>query len=218
MYVLYGGGVTRSLGPQMMLEEGDIPYELRIVDDAKNEHQTAEYLTLNPAGFIPALQLPNGDVLHEAAAIMVYLAENHNLQNLMPTLGDPLRGLFFCKLFYQTNDVQPPICRFFRPERYSTNPDHVADIRQSARDTAMDRWAVLDSFLAKNGPYHLGDRFSLLDLHMTLWAAYGLEKPTTVINAFPAVRHCFELTTKRPKVGPLITALQKKIAAWDTAS
>jgi glutathione S-transferase len=46
MYVLYGGGVTRALGPQMVLEEGAIPYELKIVDELKGEHRTPEYLAL----------------------------------------------------------------------------------------------------------------------------------------------------------------------------
>ena len=218
MYILYGGGVTRALGPQMVLEEGNLPYELRVIDHDKGDHKTPEYLAINPAGFIPALQTPSGQVLHEAAGIMVYLAETHNLTNLMPPVGDPQRGLFFCKLFHQTNDVQPPVRRFFRAAQHSTNSSHIPAIRKSARQAAMTRWAVLDDFLAANGPYHLGNRFSLLDLHMTLWAAYGLETSTVVLDEFPAIRRCFELTAERPKIAPLIAALQTKIAEWDTSS
>jgi len=217
VYILYGGGVTRALGPQMVLEEGSLPYELRVVDETKLEHKTLEYRAINPAGFIPTLQLPDGSILHEAAAIMVYLAEHHGLTDLMPPPADPLRGLFFCRLFFQTNDVQPPICRFFRPERYSTDQSHIPGIRDSARQTALDRWAVLDDYLSANGPYHLGDRFSLLDLHMTLWAAYGLDEPTTVLNKFMAIRRCFNLTTDRPKVGPLIAGLQSKFTSWESS-
>ena len=214
MYVLYGGGVTRALGPQMVLEEGGIPYELRVVDEAKGEHRTAAYLALNPAGCIPTLVTPEGEVLHEAAGIMVYLAERHGLSELMPSLRDRQRGLMFCKLFYQTNDIQPAVRRFFKPEQYSTDHEHAQGIRQRTREVALDRWSVLDGFLAANGPCHLGERFSLADLHMALWAAYGLESPDTVLDRFPAVRRCFERAGSRPKIGPLLSALQDAMRTW----
>ena len=73
-YVLYGGGVTRSLGVQMVLEELDLPYELRRVDALAGEHRTEEFLALNPAGYLPVLVTPEGEVLHEAAGLMLWLA------------------------------------------------------------------------------------------------------------------------------------------------
>ena len=218
MYVLYGGGVTRALGPQMVLEEGGIAYELRIVDETKGEHRTAAYLALNPAGYIPALVTPEGEVLHEAAGIMVYLAERHGLSELMPPAGDRRRGLLFCKLFYQTNDIQPAVRRFFKPEQYSAEPEQAEGIKRRAREVALDRWSVLDRFLGAHGPYHLGERFSLADLHMALWAAYGLERPDTVLDMFPAVRRCFDLTASRPNIGPLLSDLQKAMRDWSHGS
>ena len=198
----------------MVLEEGGIPYDLRIVDEFKGEHRTPEYLAINPAGYIPALVTPEGEVLHEAAAIMIYLAERHRLTELMPAFGDQSRGLFFCRIFYQTNDIQPAMRRFFKPEQYSTNHAHAEGIKQHARAAAMNRWSVLDRLFESAGPFNLGGRFSLVDLHMTLWAAYGLDTPNTVLDAFPAVRRCFDLTVKRPRVGPFIETLQKAMRSW----
>lgn len=213
-YILYGGGVTRSLGPQMVLEEADLPYTLVEMDETRGDHREPAYLGINPAGFMPALITPDGAVLHEAAAIMVYLAETHNRDDLIPPPGDPLRGLFLCKLFYQTNDLQPAIRRFFKPQQYSTDPAHGSGIRDRARVTALDRWSVFDRYLEDNGPYTLGGRFSLADLHLTLWAAYGLDRPTLITERFAAVRRCFELTASRPKIAPLINRLQADMAVW----
>ena len=218
MYILYGGGVTRALGPQLVLEEGSIPYELRIVDELKGEHRMPEYLALNPAGYIPTLVTPEGEVLHEAAAMMVYLAERHELDALIPRVGDPQRGIFFCKLFYHTNEIQPSTSRFYRPYRYSTDASHTKAIREKAREDAFDRWAVLDQFLEEHGPCHLGRRFSLVDLHMAMWAAYGLETTSDVIERFSAVRRCFEVTASRPKVHPLIESLQSAMRHWRAAT
>ncbi|MEQ9489987.1 MAG: glutathione S-transferase family protein [Alphaproteobacteria bacterium] len=213
-YVLYGGGVTRSLGPQMVLEEAGLPYTLVEMDERRGDHRQPAYLALNPAGFMPALVTPDGTVLHEAAAIMIFLAETHGCDGLLPPPGDPLRGLFFCRLFYQTNDLQPAIRRFFKPVQYSTDPTHADGIRNRARETALDRWSVYDRFLQENGPYTLGDRFSLADLHLTLWAAYGLDRPTDITDRFAAIRRCFNLTSARPKIASLIEKLQADMAGW----
>ncbi len=213
-YLLYGGGVTRALGPQMVLEEGRLPYELRVVDEGRQEHRTPAYLAVNPAGFIPALTTPEGITLHEAAAIMLFLAERHALDHLLPRPSAIDRGLFLSRLFYQTNDIQPAVRRFFKPEQYVIDAAAIETVKASAFTTAMERWSVYDSFLERNGPYALGNHFTLADLHMTLWAAYGLDHAGTVVDAYPAVRRCFELTTARPKIGPLIRSLQSALRVW----
>ena len=56
-YILYGGNVTRSLGPQMVLEEGGLPYRLREVDIGRGEHRRPDFTALNPAGYVPDLRL-----------------------------------------------------------------------------------------------------------------------------------------------------------------
>jgi len=37
-YIRYGGGVTRSIAVQLLLEEAGLPYELRPVDTRAGEH------------------------------------------------------------------------------------------------------------------------------------------------------------------------------------
>ncbi len=217
-YILYGGGVTRALGPQMVLEEGGLQYELRPIDEHKGEHRTAHYLALNPAGFIPTLVAPDGVVLHEAAAIMLFLAESHGLDHLLPDPGTRGRGRFLSRLFYQTNDIQPAVRRFFKPEQYVRDRSAAATVKDRARATAMERWSVYDGFLDRDGPFAIGEHFTLADLHMTLWAAYGLNQCNTVIDAFPAVRRCFALTAARPKVHPLIEKLQSDMQTWSGSS
>jgi maleylacetoacetate isomerase len=51
---------------------------------AKQEHRTAEYLTLNPQGLIPAID-DDGFVLGQSLAIIEYLEEMHPDPPLLPT-------------------------------------------------------------------------------------------------------------------------------------
>ena len=57
-----------------------------------NGQSDSDFLAINPAGHIPVLITPEGDALYEVAALMVYLADRHQLSNLAPAVSDPLRG------------------------------------------------------------------------------------------------------------------------------
>lgn len=213
-YQLYGGGISRSVAVQVVLEELALPYELLEVDLRRDRHRSPEFLRVNPAGFVPALVTPDGLALHENAAIMLWLADVHPEAGLAPDPGDRRRGLFLSKLFYHSNDIQPAVKRYFYPHRYSPDAGAVPAIRARAHDAALERWSVLNRHLEENGPCHLGDRFSLLEPHMAVWAAYGLGSTDEVLDRFSAVRRCFELAVERPRSGALILEFQRKVRAW----
>ena len=204
MYILYGGRFTRAVGPQMVLEEGGLEYELREVDIFAGEHRTPAFLAVNPAGYVPALITPEGEALHEAAAIMLYLADRHRLDDLAPPPGGPERGPFYSKLFFLTNDVQPAMKRYYYPHRYAADDADTPRVKARALETARERWAVVDGHLAQHGPYHLGDRFSLVDFYMAMWAAFGFKPCGDLKAEFPAVRRCYDLVAARPKVAALL--------------
>ncbi len=213
MYVLYGGNVTRALAPQMLLEECSLAYELREVDIAADEHRSEAFRAINPAGFVPALVTPDGSVLHEAAAIMLWLADRHGLATMAPAAGDPLRGVFLSKLFYFTNDVQPALKHCYYPRRWSLRDSDTEAFRVHSEGMARERWQVLEDWLEANGPYHLGDRFSLLDLHLAMWACYGLRAPLDLLEEMPASRRLFDLVRARPVSGPMLDGLIRTLQA-----
>lgn len=216
-YVLYGGGPSRSVIVQMLMDEADIPYDLRIVDPIKGEHRTDEYLRINPAGYTPAFITPDGTCMHETAAILFYLCERHNINGLMPMPGDPDRGMFLTMFFYHTNDIQPPTKRWFYPHRFSTEGDAARDsIMEAAKTTLIRRWGVLNKHLEEHGPYHLGKRYSLLDMHLAMWAVYGWETTSDITDRFPAVRKVVLDTIARPKSGQRLLPLQDELRLWQS--
>ena len=60
MYIVYGGRFTRTICVQMVIEEGGLPYELRELDILRGEHRSPEFLSINPAGYVPAMITPEG--------------------------------------------------------------------------------------------------------------------------------------------------------------
>jgi glutathione S-transferase len=66
------------------LEELGLPYEYVAVDGKKGEHRSAEFLTVNPHGKVPAL-VDDGERLFESGAMLLYLGAKYGVEkNLWP--------------------------------------------------------------------------------------------------------------------------------------
>jgi GSH-dependent disulfide-bond oxidoreductase len=77
---LYSLPTPNGVKVSIMLEEIGLPYEVHLVDFNKDDEKTAEFLSLNPNGKIPAIIDPNGPggkplPLFESGAILQYLGE-----------------------------------------------------------------------------------------------------------------------------------------------
>jgi glutathione S-transferase len=201
VYILYGGRFLRSLLVEMVLAEGGIPYEYRDIDITRGEHRADAYLAVNPAGWVPALITPEGETLYETPAINLYLCERHRLAHLAPGVEEPERGRFLSGLFFVVDDIEPAMKRMFYPHRFVLREEDAPAHKEMAKQAVIDRLGVIDRHLASGGPYHLGERFSLVDLTMTFWATY-LEGGEA-LEPYPAVRKCMDLVLAREKVMPI---------------
>ena len=214
MYTLYHQDGTRSGAALLVLEEGGLEYDLRHIDITADEHRSEEFLAINPRGLIPTLVTDSGEIICETAAIMTYLADRHRLAELAPLPDEAGRGVLLDWLFYHVGEVQEAGKRNAYANRYSTDPADTPRIRAKAADTLLERWRIVDRHLVDNGPYHLGPRFSLVDLYLSITAAWlqtGDERvggPDTDLRLenLPAVKRCYELVAARPKSAPVLNA------------
>lgn len=212
MYILYGGDFTRATLVQWVLEEGRIAYEFRKIDILKGEHRSAEFLAINPAGLVPVLVTPEGDAFHEVAALMLYLADRHQLTDLAPPVTDPDRGLFLSTVFHIAGDIQSEMKRFHFPHRFSLRPEDNVGIQDLAKSLVFDRLKVMNTRLAKKGPYVLASRFSLADFYLSFWVAY-LDRDG-VCAQFPAIAKLYGLVRSRPSAICYLEETEKMADAY----
>ena len=86
MITVFGEG--RGFRVVWLLEEMGLAYKLRPVDLLAGVEEDAEFLAINPAGFIPAIR--DGDVtMVESIAIMEYLMARYGPTPLAPDPHDP---------------------------------------------------------------------------------------------------------------------------------
>ena len=123
MYKLYGAKYARSLMCEMVMIDGEIPYELTEIDMLANELRTLAFLAVNPAGQIPVLITPEGDTLVQTAAINLYVSDKHKLHDYAPALDEAERGIFVSGLFYLVGELEPIVKRFLYPHRYALQPE-----------------------------------------------------------------------------------------------
>jgi glutathione S-transferase len=77
-----------SLAPHITLRETGLKFELEKVDlAAKRTERGTDFLSVNPKGYVPALQLDSGEILTEASAILQYIADQKPDAKLLPAFG-----------------------------------------------------------------------------------------------------------------------------------
>ncbi|MEM1380507.1 MAG: glutathione S-transferase family protein [Pseudomonadota bacterium] len=82
---------SRSVRVRWLCEEMGLPYEIKNVPNKPEFLQSEEYLAINPAGRIPAID-DDGLKLFESTAIMEYVLTKPGGEALAPSPGDPLYG------------------------------------------------------------------------------------------------------------------------------
>lgn len=154
MKLYYRAGVC-SLSPHIALREAGLPFELVAVG---RDHKTADgrdFTTINPYGYVPALELDDGRVLLEGPAIVQYIADLAPASGLAPANGSFERYQLQSLLTFINSELHKLIGAMFNPAfPEDGKPAQIEKIR-----------ARLDQFQAQLGgrDWLLGDRFTVAD-------------------------------------------------------
>jgi glutathione S-transferase len=184
MTTLYYSPSTASLVVHWLLIELGIPHELHKLDFDKREQKSPEYLAINPAGVVPALAL-DGDVLTEAAAIVLHLADRHPEAGLAPAIGTPARGQYYKWMFFMANTLQPAYRAWFYPTE-PAGEANVEAVKAAARAKIEAAWQQVDDHLRAHGPWLLGAQRSAADFMMTMLMRWSRNMPRPA-HTWPAL-------------------------------
>jgi glutathione S-transferase len=199
MYQLHYFPSNANAAPQMVLEELGQPYELVLVERAKNAQKSPQYLEINPNGRIPTL-VSNGSALFEAAAICLHLVDQHPQAGLAPKVGTPERAKFYQWLTFLTNSLQEELMIWQYPDRL-TGADAAATavVKRGAEARAGAYLDVIEQHLQANGPLFLGGSLSAADFYLVMLARWArpMAKPP---RARPAIAKLLDMVTALPSV------------------
>lgn len=167
MKLYYAPGAC-SLSPHIVLREGGYEFTLERVDLATGKTETgADYKSVNPNGFVPALMLDNGAVLTEGPAIVQYLADRAADRQLAPPAGTLERYRLMQWLNFTSTELHKICGILFDPEL----PDGV---REKLTGRLSQRYAYVNDALVGR-EFVLGEHFTVADAYLFTvlsWAPY----------------------------------------------
>ncbi|HZZ35719.1 MAG TPA: glutathione S-transferase family protein [Caulobacteraceae bacterium] len=167
MITVFGEG--RGFRVVWLLEEMGLPYRLRRVDLRAGVENDPEYLAINPAGFIPAIQ--DGEVtMVESIAIMEYLMARHGPTPLAPAPQDPTFPAY--QQFLHLGEAGLAASIYFVNGARNIAPEVERDnwSARQALDVFETRLGLVTRRLARS-PWLAGERFTAADISVV----YALE-------------------------------------------
>ena len=157
-----------SLSPHIVAREAGIELAYEKVDTKTKRTETGrDFFEINPKGYVPALELDNGEVLTEGPAIVQYLADRKPETKLAPTNGTIERYRLQEMLGYINSEIHKTYSPLFKAE----TPE---ETRAERKAYLLKRYALLDKKLAQQ-PLLFGTQFTVADAYLftvTNWAQH----------------------------------------------
>jgi len=172
---LYYSPSTASLVVHWLLIELALPHTLEPLDFKRREHKSPGYLKLNPAGVVPTLVI-DGQVITEAAAIVMHLADLHPEAALVPAPGSTQRAQYYQWMCFMTNTLQPAYRTWFYPTE-AAGEDNSEASKTHARSKLEAAWTQVAAHLQDHGPYLLGDSPTAADFMLTMLMRWSRNMP-----------------------------------------
>jgi glutathione S-transferase len=193
MKLYYSPGVC-SQSVHIALNEAGLDHVIDKVDLASKTTESGEdYNRINPLGYVPALELEDGEVLLEAPAILQYVADLKPEAGLAPANGTRARLRLQAELNYTASELHKSFGPFFAPIK----PE--GDLREQAWTKLERRFDALEARLADGRPYVMGDEFTVADAYTFVVASWTKMIDFDLSNR-PHIRAYIERVAARPKV------------------
>jgi glutathione S-transferase len=158
MKLFYSPGAC-SMAPHIVAREAGIALELVKVDiPNKKTEDGSDFWQVNAKGYVPALQLDNGNVLTEAGVICQYLADQAPQSALVPPFGGMERYEQMAALNFASSEVHKQIGALF-------NPKLTPEMKEIQMGTIERRLNALEKMLAGKD-YVTGAAFTAADAYL----------------------------------------------------
>jgi glutathione S-transferase len=195
MKLYYAPGAC-SQNPHIMLREAGLKFDLVKVDLGSHKTEKgADYYGINPKGYVPALELDNGQVLTENIAIVQYIADQKPEAKLAPAAGSFDRYRLQEWLAFISTEVHKTFSGLWNPS--------ATDAEKKATHEKIGKRF---DYVVKNlegKQFLMGDHFTAADAYMFVmlqWAQYHK------LNVPAALKAYGERLASRPAIQATLAA------------
>jgi glutathione S-transferase len=197
MKLYYSPGAC-SMAPHIVATEAGLKVDLVKVDiPNKKTADGGDFWAVNPKGYVPALQLDNGEVLTEVGVIIQYLADQKPESGLAAKPGSMERYHQMEAVNFAATEVHKQIGALF-------NPKMTPEMKEVQLGVIERRLNPLDKALAGK-QYIMGDKFTVADAYLfTVLNWTSMHKID--LGKWPNIQAFMGRVAARPKVQETLKA------------
>ena len=202
-YTIFGDKGSGAFSAEAVLAEAGAPYEFRPVSLEKNEQRRPEFLAINPSGKMPALRLPEGEVITESAAILLTVADHFPNARLLPPPAGPARARAYRWLAFMAAEIYPMVEVSDYPERFAPQGEAAEALREKAKERIRERLLIVERFV--DGPWFLPSGFSILDIYASMFTRWrgSVGKDWLAAGHIPKLDAIRENVSRRAAIAPV---------------
>jgi glutathione S-transferase len=203
MFTIFGDPGSGAFSVEAALAEAGAPYDFHLVSLEKNEQKKPEFLAINPSGKIPALKLPEGQILTESLAILLTVADHFPNAKLLPPQASAERGAAYRWLAFMASEIYPMVEISDYPERFAPHGHDAEALRHKARERIRQRLLIAERMVA--GPWFLPSGFSILDIYAAMFSRWrgSLGKDWSAAGHIPKLDALSKSLSQRPAIAPI---------------
>jgi len=166
MTKLYYSPGACSLSPHIALREAGLPFELALASTkTKKLADGTDYNSINSKGYVPLLELDDGQRLSEGPVIVQYIADQAPASQLAPAAGTMARYRLMEWLNFITSELHKGFSPLF-------NPAMPEEAKALARAKLVERLTWVNGQLAGKH-YLMGDTFTVADAYLFTVVGWG---------------------------------------------
>ena len=185
-------------------------FEPKLVKLHKGEHQTPEYLAMNPNGQVPVLVV-DGKPLTQIVAICDYLDRSFPKAGLLP--AEPwARAQALSQLAWMNNTAHPTFTHVFRAAEFAESEAAQAEVKKLAAARFRKHLERIQGWIAGAKTYWYGERITSHDAYaftLLRWGGYAGIDPKSLPSYLAYVERVMGAT-------PVAAALERERIRLDT--
>ncbi|RUS19879.1 glutathione S-transferase [Endogone sp. FLAS-F59071] len=180
---------------RLLLNQLQLPYVRVEKNILKGETRTPEFLSLNPNGRLPVVQIESGDVLVESNSILFYFAEG---TNYLPEdqLG---RQQVLQWMFFEQYNLEPNVgsVRFWFMQDKTEDDPEWPNIKKK-KEKGYEALHVMEKHLGGvQEKYFVQNRYTIADIALYAYAHVATEGGFELLN-FPNIQQWLKNVESQP--------------------
>src|ERR1051325_12216864 len=130
MFIIFGDKGSGAFSAEAALAEVGAPYEFKTISLERNEQRSPEFLAINPSGKMPAVRLPEGQILTESLAILLTVADHFPNMRLLPPQASVDRASAYRWLALIASEIHPMVEITDYPQRFAPEGEPAEALRE----------------------------------------------------------------------------------------